>query len=182
MCKYCRQHGEGKKWNLRADTYIIRKAVPDDYAFLKEMLYESIHIPPGYDKPPPSIIELPELKYYIRNWMKESDAGVIAEYGGIKAGAAWARVAENQNCAGYGFIDLATPELCFAVQEKYRNRGIGTALMEGLFVELKEKGYKKISLSVSKTNRAVRLYRKLGFELFKEQENDFLMIKTIEKA
>jgi len=146
------------------------------------MLYESIHIPPGYDKPPPSIIELPELNYYIRDWMKESDAGVIAECGGYKAGAAWARVAENQNCTGYGFIDLGMPELCFAVQEKYRNRGIGTALMEALFGELKEKGYEKLSLSVSKTNQAVRLYGRLGFKLYKEQENDFLMVKTIKKA
>jgi len=161
---------------------LIRKAAAEDYAFLKEMLYESIHIPPGNKKPPPSIIELPELNYYIRDWMKESDTGVIAEYGDYKAGAAWSRVAENKNCTGYGFIDLATPELCFAVQQKYRNRGLGTALMEALFGELKEKGYNKLSLSVSKTNRAVRLYRRLGFELYKEQENDFLMVKTIKKA
>jgi len=161
--------------------FFIRKAVPDDYAFLKEMLYESIHVPPEYDQPPLSIIELPELNYYIRDWMKESDTGVIAEYDGYKVGAAWARVAENKNCTGYGFIDLATPELCFAVKQEYRNRGFGTALMESLFGELKEKGYKKISLSVSKTNRAISLYRRLGFELFKEQDNDFLMVKTVKK-
>ncbi len=129
MCQYCQQHSEGKEWNLKANPSVIRKAVAEDCAFLKEMLYKSTHIPPGYDKPPPSIIELPEL--------------------------------------------------CFAVQQKHRNRGLGTALMEVLLGELKEKGYKKYSLKGSKTNRVVRLYRWLRFELFKEQQNDFLLVKTI---
>lgn len=171
--------GEGKKWDIKVETNVIRKATSKDYPFLKEMLYESIHVPPGHDKPPLSIIELPELNYYIRNWMKASDVGVIAEYEGYKVGAAWARLAESQNLTGYGFIDLATPELCFAVRQTYRNRGLGTVLMEALFGALKEKGYEKISLSVSKTNRAVKLYRRLGFELLKEQENDFLMVKRL---
>ena len=157
----------------------IRKATTDDYSFLKEMLYASIYIPPGAEAPPPSIIELPELKYYIKGWMKESDAGFIAKLKGENVGAAWARVSDTAHSGGYGFIDPATPELCFAVKEKYRNRGLGTALMQALFKELQTKGYHKISLSVSKTNSAVRLYKRLGFELYREQEEDYLMLKNL---
>ncbi len=157
----------------------IRKATADDYHFLKEMLFASIHVPPGAEVPPPSIIDLPELQYYIRGWMKESDAGFIAELRGRKVGATWTRVAGVTNQGGYGFIDPAIPELCFAVKEGYRNRGLGTALMQALFNELRVKGYQKLSLSVSKSNQAVRLYKRLGFELYKEQENDYLMLKKL---
>lgn len=157
----------------------IRKATIDDYSFLKEMLYASIHIPPGAEAPPPSIIDLPELQYYIKDWMKKSDVGFIAELNGENTGAAWARVSGPAHSGVYGFIDPATPELCFAVKEKYRNRGLGTALMRALFKELQVNGYQKLSLSVSKTNPAVRLYRRLGFEMYREQEDDYLMLKNL---
>ncbi len=101
------------------NNIVIRKAVDEDYPFLKEMLYESIHVPPGAEKPPLSIIEVPELLYYIKGWMKESDAGCIAEHTGKKIGAAWARVADDPHSGsgGYGYIDPATPELCIAVNK-----------------------------------------------------------------
>jgi len=157
----------------------IRKATIDDYNFLKEMLYASIHIPPGAETPPPSIVDLPELQYYIKDWMKKSDVGFIAELKGEKTGAAWARVSAPAHSGGYGFIDPAIPELCFAVKENYRSRGLGTALMQALFKELQVNGYPKISLSVSKTNPAVRLYRRLGFEMYREQKDDYLMLKNL---
>lgn len=48
----------------------IQKATADDYHFLKEMLFASIHVPPGAEVPPPSIIDLPELQY--RGWMRKN--------------------------------------------------------------------------------------------------------------
>lgn len=78
----------------------IRKATVDDYSFLKEMLYASIHIPPGAEAPPPSIIDLPELQYYIKDWMKKTDVGFIAELIGEKTGAAWARVSDLAHIGG----------------------------------------------------------------------------------
>ena len=161
------------------NNFCIRKATKNDYSFLKEMLYESIHVPPGAEVPPPSILELPELKYYIKDWMKESDVGFIAEIKGENIGAAWARVSDPAQSGGYGFIDPAIPELVFAVKEKYRNRGLGTALLQALFKEFKINGYHKISLSVSKTSSAIRLYKRLGFDLNKSQEHDYLMLKHL---
>ena len=51
--------------------------------------------------------------------------------------------------------------------------------MQALLEVLKVLGYKKLSLSVDKANRAVNLYKKLEFKMIKEQETDFLMVKYL---
>lgn len=161
------------------DKLTIRQAETEDYHFLREMLYEAIFVSEDEDKPPVSIIDAPEVCKYIRCWMKASDSGFIAEADGVAVGAAWARLFDNAEDGGYGFIDSNTPELSLAIIEQYRCRGFGTALLNTLVAELKQKGFKRLSLSVDKRNRAVSLYEKLGFEIAKEQETDYLMIKTI---
>jgi ribosomal protein S18 acetylase RimI-like enzyme len=161
------------------DKFTIRQAETEDYHFLREMLYEAIFVPEDEDKPPVSIIDAPEVYKYISCWMQTSDCGFIAEADGLAVGAAWARLFENAETGGYGFIDSNTPELSLAIFEQYRCRGLGTALMKALMAELQRKGFERLSLSVDKRNRAVGLYEKLGFEIAKEQETDYLMIKTI---
>ena len=54
--------------------------------------------------------------------------------------------------------------------------GIGTALMRRMLELLKERGYKRASLSVQKDNYAVRMYKKVGFKIVKESEEEYLMI------
>jgi ribosomal protein S18 acetylase RimI-like enzyme len=157
----------------------IRKAKTEDYPFLRKMLYEAMFIPEGEEKPPFSVIDEPELHVYLDDWMKKTDAGFIAEAGSMDVGAAWARQFESAEKGAYGFIDADTPELCFAVNEQYRGNGIGTALMEALFAELRSRGYKRFSLSVDKLNRAYNLYQRLGFKVVKTQETDFLMLKLL---
>jgi len=157
----------------------MRKAGPEDIFFLKEMLYEAIFIPEGQAKPPFSIINNPELYKYLSGWMRESDTGFIAEIEGQAAGAAWARLFENAATGGYGFVDDETPELCLAVIEKFRSRGVGTALMKALIAELKLRRYGALSLSVDKQNQAVNLYKMLNFKTVKEQDTDYLMIKKL---
>ncbi len=160
-------------------TYKVRKAGSADLPFLREMLYEAIYIPEGEEKPDPSIIDNPDIYKYLSGWMKETDTGFIAETDGRAVGAAWTRLFENAAAGGYGFINSDTPELCLAVYEKHRNRGVGTVLMNALLAELKLKGYEHLSLSVDRQNRAVGFYKKLGFEVVKEQVTDYLMVKMI---
>ena len=57
-----------------------------------------------------------------------------------------------------------------------RNLGIGTALMRDMLELLKNKGYKKTSLSVQKANYAVRMYQKVGFEVIDENEEEYIMV------
>ena len=44
----------------------------------------------------------------------------------------------------------------------------------GLIVRIEE--YKQASLSVQKTNYAVRMYRKIGFEIVDENDEEYIMI------
>jgi ribosomal protein S18 acetylase RimI-like enzyme len=160
----------------------IRHADSNDYPFLRQMLYEAIFVPDGEEKPPLSILNLPELDKYVSGWKKVDDVGFIAEIEGEAVGAAWTRLSENADAGGYGFVDNETPELSLAISEDYRGAGIGTALMKALLQELNLLGYKKISLSVVKANRAATLYRRLGFKVIKEQETDFLMVKELQNG
>lgn len=48
--------------------------------------------------------------------------------------------------------------------------------MKSILKKLKEHGYSKVSLSVSKNNYAFRLYQDLGFEVIHEREDDYLMM------
>ncbi len=41
---------------------------------------------------------------------------------------------------------------------------------------LKDKGYKQASLSVQKANYAVAMYRKAGFEVVDENEEEYIMV------
>lgn len=54
--------------------------------------------------------------------------------------------------------------------------GIGTELMKQILLTLKEREYKQVSLSVQKINYAVSMYKKVGFEVVCENEEDYVMI------
>jgi len=164
-------HAEGDK--------VIRKAENHDYPFLREMLYEAIYVHEGEEKPPFSVLDTPELKRYTQGWKKGTDAGYIAEIGGRPAGAAWVRLFKNVQTGGYGFVDSQTPELCLAVKKQYRGAGVGTAMLQSLLEELKELGFRKMSLSVDRENQAVSLYKRFGFTIIEERKIDFLMVKKL---
>ena len=57
-----------------------------------------------------------------------------------------------------------------------KNLGIGTALMRDMLEFLKNKDYKRTSLSVQKANYAVRMYQKVGFEVIDENEEEYIMV------
>ncbi len=79
----------------------------------------------------------------------------------------------------YGHVDDETPSLAISLYEQYRHLGIGTKLMRKMLILLKEKGYKQVSLSVQKANYAVNMYRKLGFEVVEEKEEEYIMICSL---
>ena len=154
----------------------IREIHRSELAFLKEILYQAIFVPEGQSPLPKNIIEHPDLVKYIENFGRDGDLCLVAELDDELVGAAWARLYSEQN-KGYGFIDYQTPELNMAVLEGYRNIGIGSKLLTGIFKGLKNKGYRKVSLSVDKSNYALNLYLKFGFEIFTSTETSVTMIK-----
>lgn len=76
----------------------------------------------------------------------------------------------------YGHIDDETPSFAISLYKEYRHQGIGTALMKAMLSELKEKGYKQASLAVQKANYALRMYKKVGFEIIDENDEEYIMV------
>ena len=151
--------------------YKIREIKESEYSVLSDFLYEAIFIPKGMEKPPKSIIEQSELQVYIADFGKADDWCWVAEVKEKIVGAVWVRIMND-----YGHIDDETPSLAISLYDEYRSLGIGTALMEAMLQFLKDKGYKKTSLSVQKANYAVTMYRKIGFKVVSETEEEYIMV------
>lgn len=154
----------------------IRHLASDDEPFLWEALFHAIHMQQGAE-PTREMVQKPDLARYVADWMKHSgDFGFIAEDAGTPIGAAWCR-RWSAGHHGYGFVDEATPELSMSLLPEYRGRGIGTKLLRQLLANA-GKRFDAISLSVSVTNPARRLYEREGFAAVGTPENGSItMIK-----
>ncbi|MEP7270278.1 MAG: GNAT family N-acetyltransferase [Acidobacteriota bacterium] len=148
-----------------------------DEPFLWEMLYHALHVPPGCEPFPRSIVESDELRRYVESWGRQGDEGFLAVDKSTPVGAVWTRVFAGEN-AGYGFVDMATPELSIAVLPEYRGLGIGTELLRLILGSIANR-HRRISLSVSATNPAVSLYQRFGFVVTNSGDNSLTMIKEL---
>lgn len=149
----------------------IREMTAEEYPLLDDFLYEAIFIPEGAEKPPREIILNEELQVYIRDFGKRKDDHcLVADNDGKVVGACWVRIMND-----YGHIDDETPSFAISVLEEYRGKGIGTDLMRVMLELLKAKGYKRASLAVQKENYAVKMYKKVGFEIVGENDQEYIM-------
>lgn len=153
-------------------NYRIRKIREDEYYLLNDFIYEAIFIPEGIDPPPRSIIEQPDLQVYIKNFGGEKDdICFVAEADEKVVGAVWVRDMND-----YGHIADGVPSFAISLYKPYRNFGIGTALMIEMLGELKKRGYPRASLAVQKANYAVKMYKKVGFEIIGESDEEYIMV------
>jgi len=157
----------------------IRQILKEEYPVLEDFLYNAIFLPPGAEPVSREIIFEPEIFVYVENFGGKDDCGILAEHDGKIIGAAWTRI-----IPAYGHIDNKTPELAISVLPNFRGQGIGSEMMHSLFDLLRERGYKRTSLSVQKDNPAVRFYERLGYEITEERldhanHEDYLMIKYL---
>jgi ribosomal protein S18 acetylase RimI-like enzyme len=86
-------------------------------------------------------------------------------------GAVWTRIMND-----YGHIDNNTPSFAISLFKEYRGQGIGTSLMRQMLQMLKDKGFAKASLAVQKANYAVKMYKKVGFEIVDENDEEYIMV------
>lgn len=153
----------------------IRKIQKQEYPLLNNFLYEAIFVPDGIEPPPKTIIASPELQIYVEHFGEsKDDLGLVAEVGGKVIGSVWARIMND-----YGHIDDETPSLAIALYKEYRGLGIGTAMMKEILDLLKSHGYNRVSLSVQKANYAAKLYLKVGFEIVRENEEEYIMVNYL---
>ena len=132
-------------------------------------------MPMGAEPFPRSIIYKPELSMYYEDFgSKADDNCIVAEVDDKVVGAVWTRIMDD-----YGHVDDETPSLAISLYEEYRGKGYGTAMMKKMLEILKEIGYRKVSLSVQKANRAVRLYESLGFKVLIDKDDEYIMVREL---
>ena len=152
--------------------YTIREMTVMEYPLLNEFLYEAIFIPDGIEPPPRNILTSPELQIYVDRFGElKDDFALVAEVEKKVVGAVWVRIMND-----YGHIDDKTPSLAISLYKEYRGQGIGTDMMKEMLSLLKAHGYKRVSLSVQKTNYAVEMYRKIGFDIVRGNEEEWIML------
>ena len=149
-----------------------RPLQPSETELLKTFIYEAIFIPEGVEPPPFDIIFRPEIALYYEGFGNGSaDNCIVAEVDGKVVGTVWTRIMND-----YGHVDDKTPSFAISLLKEFRNQGIGTELMRRMLQLLKNQGYKQASLAVQKANYAVRMYKKVGFEIVDENTEEFIMV------
>lgn len=152
--------------------YKIREIHECEYYLLQDFLYEAIFIPDGAAPPPKSIIKQPDLQVYIENFgTKPDDICFVAEIDTKIIGAVWVRDMKD-----YGHIADGVPSFAISIYRQYRNCGIGTAMMKTMLNELKSRGYTNTSLAVQKANYAVKMYKNVGFRIYDENDQEYIMV------
>ena len=158
-------------------NYKIREIMKTEIPLLDDFLYEAIFIPEGVTPPSRDIIKDEALQIYVKDFGKQKDdICFVAEVDGRVVGAAWLRIIDD-----YGHIDDDTPSLSISVYKEYRNLGIGKSLIKTALDELKKRGYEKTSLSVQKANYAFEIYKKAGYFVYEEREEDYIMVYDLKK-
>ena len=175
LYKVIRQFLKEDKRIVSLEQVAVRPMKQEEYPFLEDFLYDAIYIAQGEKMPPKEIIKQPELAVYIKDFGGADDFCLAAEYGDELIGAVWTRILAG-DVKGYGNIGDDIPEFAISVKKDFRRQGIGTKLMKEMIAVLKIQGYEKVSLSVHKDNYAYRMYRKLGFQVIKVREEDYLMV------
>ena len=139
-----------------------RAATPADEPFLREMLWLAYNWRdqtvaadhwPDPDGP----------RRYVEGFGRPGDGGVIAETGGVPAGAAWYRLLPADD-AGYGYVADDVPEVTIGVAAAHRGKGVAAELLERLKATAAADGLRALSLSVEPDNHALRIYERAGFE------------------
>lgn len=149
-----------------------RPLQPSETELLKTFIYEAVFIPEGVEPPPFDIIYQPEIAlYYEQFGTGSADNCIVAEIDGKVVGAVWTRIMND-----YGHVDDQTPSFAISLLKDFRNQGIGTELMRRMLQLLKNQGYNQASLAVQKANYAVRMYKKVGFEIVDENAEEFIMV------
>lgn len=100
--------------------------------------------------------------------LSSKDLGLYALSEHKIAGAAWLRLLKEDDNAN-GFIDEKTPVLTIGIKPDFRAKGIGSAMLEQLFLESGAL-FERISVSVLKSEKALSFFKKHGFV---EVENSF---------
>lgn len=137
-----------------------------------------------------SLADIPKLAIYNEFYgFTTKDLGLYALVDNQLAGAVWIRRL-NADHGSNGYIDDTTPILNIAVLPALRGEGIGSMMLEQLFIEAGAL-YDQISVSVVRDSSAIPFYKRHGFILYDDSSNEksfvdgsdvITMLKRLERA
>ncbi len=143
-------------------TYSIRKAVQEDEQRISELFIEMLQTIYHTEE-----VQGYEPGYLDRYWKIGEDIILVAEDDVV---IAYLAVEVHREDVDYIYLDD------LSVTEKRRGNGIGTSLIHKAEDYAKELGLKDILFHVEKTNTsALRLYERLGYNIFRDDGNRYLM-------
>lgn len=151
-------------------TVTIRQITSDDIDTLWLMLFYAAHVDEEDGKTVQDARNNLGLEKYVARWGRNGDLGFVAldEHSNQAVGAVWARLFVGDKA--YSVTDDDTPELAIAILPDYIGQGIGTQLMQ-IFLDAAKKQFPAVALNVRADNAALRLYKRLGFEVVTEMTN-----------
>ena len=134
--------------------------------------------------------DIPKLAIYEEFYgFTSKDLGLYALVDNQLVGAVWIRRL-NTDHGSNGYIDDMTPILNIAVLPAYRGQGIGSMMLEQLFVEAGAL-YDQISVSIVCDSSAIPFYVRHGFTQYASDINEksfvdgsdvITMLKRLERA
>lgn len=149
----------------------IREMAPREYPLLRDFLYEAIFQRDENNLLPRNVVDNPELRIYIEDFGKKpQDFALCAEVDSVVVGAVWVR-----DIPAYGHIADGVPEFAISVLKSHRSKGIGSRMMMEMLKHLRAVGCPRASLAVQKDNYALRMYKKCGFQIIGENEEEYIM-------
>jgi len=138
-------------------NYIYRNITDKDFSFINQMFTDVISDTNPHDSSG-QVLSMNDFKQRITGLIVESE-----EY--VPIGAAWV---QKNTLFSTMFINLLP---------QYRNKGIGTQLLEKLYILLIENSITEILLSVHNQNAvAIHLYKKQGW-IATEKDTEFIQMK-----
>ncbi len=145
--------------------YRNRKAISDDEQRIRELFIEMLQTIYHTEE-----VEGYESGYLDRYWTNGEDVLFVAEDNEVVAYLAVEVHREDE--MDYVYLDD------LSVTEKYRSQGIGSSLIHDAEAYAQEIGIQHILFHVEKSNtEAFRLYEKLGYKIFRDDGNRYLMKK-----
>ena len=158
----------------------LRTSQLADLPFLRKMLYEAVFWRASANKPSlEDGLAYPDVSRALVDWgERDGDTTVIATTDSIPIGAAWYRFWTDSNFTN-GYIDEITPVLGIGVHRDYRHQGVGGKMIERLIDRASKHSIQRMSLSVSKDNYAINLYKQQGFSEYVDKGNAVIMVREI---
>jgi ribosomal protein S18 acetylase RimI-like enzyme len=168
---------------MKPTLYFLRSS---EQKILTDMLHYAMRL----DDVNKSLSDIPKLAIYNEFYgFTSKDLGLYSLVDNQLAGAVWIRRL-NADHGSNGYIDEFTPILNIAVLPAFRGEGIGSQMIEQLFIEAGAL-YENISVSVVVDSPAVRFYERHGFirhesgfveQSFVDSSNVITLVKKLHKA